>query len=87
MTVLKVYCTHWSDAHQHWGEPRWVEEKLRELGLPFGYFLAEDGEKAKEFVKTLPPLRAVSLKDTYPEGFSIGWAKIPEDVAVVWRPE
>ncbi len=85
--ILKVYCVHWSDHHRRWNEPRWIEQNLRELGLPFGYFLAEDQEKAKEFVKTLPPLLGASEKGYYPEEFTIGWVKIPDGVEALFKPE
>lgn len=78
---LKVYCTHWSDNNRKWGKPRWIDKGSTELGLPFGYFLAKNLEKAEEFVKTLPPLWAVTKKGRFPEGFNLG------HIEILWRPE
>ena len=84
MTILRVYVTHWSDEHQRWGEPRWVEQSMSELGLPFGYFFAKNGEEAKEIVKTLPPLQAVTKQKYYPCGFTLGYARVIE---ALFKPE
>lgn len=81
---MKVYCTHWSDHHQRWSEPQWISKDMSELGLPFGYFFAESGEEAKEFVKTLPPLQAVTKQKYYPNGFTLGFARVIE---ALFKPE
>lgn len=79
--MLKIYTVRWSDDGQKWGKPNWCSRGNSELGMPFGYFLAEDDRKAEEFTKTLPPLIAVSKKGYYPENFYLGsfWP--------VWKPE
>lgn len=77
--TLKVYCTHWSDNKQRWGKPEWIDEGSNILGLPFGYFLAEDNEKAEEYVKTLPNLNKMfdgvveKPRDLYLGSLNIAW--------------
>ena len=69
---LKVYATHWSDNKQRWGKPAWIDRSRANLNLPFGYLLAENQEKAEEFIKTIPPLPEMAYRNVEkPENFAL----------------
>jgi len=71
--VLRVYCTHWSDNNEKWGKPTWTTYNLRDLSLPFGYFLAPDQKTADIIVDLLPNMPdMVHGVITTPIGFYLG---------------
>jgi len=72
MVSLAVFSTRWSDDEQKWGEPRLCSQANSELNLPYAYFVARDIEIARNMVKTLSPLIAVTKKGYFPDWLCLG---------------
>lgn len=75
-----VYCSHWSDRLQKWDKPIKVTKGNASLGLPFGYFLANNDIEAQEFVDNLPPLKGVFEQGYFPNTFYLANLVINYDI-------